>query len=314
MRKTFLIVFSAVVLIGAATAVALWGSGKNREPENPTITQFRGEKAWEDVAYQVAMGPRIPGSEAHLKTGQWIESELKSAGWFVEIQNTEMSGHPIKNIIGKWGAGTPWIVLGAHYDSRMIADRDPDPEMQKQPVPGANDGASGAAVLLEIARVLPSHAANAAKPGKGESDISGQIWLVFFDAEDNGGIADWDWILGSQAFVAGLTQQPDAAVVIDMIGDRDLQIYLEKNSDPDLSRQIWEQGQRLGYSQFISEPKYSMLDDHTPFLRAGIPAVDLIDFDYPYWHTTEDTADKVSPESLEAVGNTLIQWLISRGP
>ncbi len=281
-------------------------------PPRPWSTEFRGSKAWEDVAYQVSLGPRIPGSEAHLKTVQWIQSELERAGWAVEIQETELDGHPIKNIVGKWGTGSPWTVLGAHYDSRMIADRDPDPEKQKQPVPGANDGASGVAVLLEIARVLPNLTVSTPQAAAPARQSPGQIWLVFFDAEDNGRIADWDWILGSTAFVAGLQARPDAAVIVDMIGDSDLQIYMEKNSDPELSRQIWEQAQTLGYQQFIPELKYSMIDDHTPFLNAGIPAVDLIDFDYPYWHTTADTADKVSAESLAAVGNTLIHWLTTR--
>jgi glutaminyl-peptide cyclotransferase len=304
MRKTFLIISLSIVIIVGTAGIILRRTPSTPTASAPAITQFRGDKAWEDVAYQVSLGPRIPGSEAHLKTVQWIESELKQAGWAVEIQDTELDGHPIRNIIGKWGTGSPWTILGAHYDSRMVADQDPDPEKQKQPVPGANDGASGVAVLLEIARVLPNVIGNS-----NSNNPPGQVWLVFFDAEDNGRIADWNWIMGSTAFVAGLSGKPDAAVIVDMIGDSDLQIYYEKNSNPELSREIWAQAEALGYSQFIPQPKYSMIDDHTPFLNAGIPAVDLIDFDYPYWHTTADTSDKVSPQSLEAVGNTLIQWL-----
>jgi Zn-dependent M28 family amino/carboxypeptidase len=95
-----------------------------------------------------------------------------------------------------------------------------------------------------------------------------------------------------------------------MIGDADLNIYLEKNSNPALRAEIWSTAQKIGYgNQFINEEKFSMLDDHTPFLEAGIPAVDLIDFDYPYWHTTQDTPDKVSAESLQAVGDTLLSWV-----
>lgn len=309
MRKSFLIPILSIAIIGLVFIISRRATIPMETSPTPTITQFRGEKAWEDVAYQVSLGPRIPGSEAHLKAIQWIESELKRAGWAVEIQNTEYEGHPIKNIIGKWGSGSPWVILGAHYDSRMIADQDPNPESQKQPVPGANDGASGVAVLLEIARVLPNVASVSDKQAENTTPVAGQIWVVFFDAEDNGGIADWDWILGSRAFVNSLTSQPDAAVIVDMIGDSDLQIYRERNSNPDLSLQIWDQANELGYSQFIDDYKWSMIDDHTPFLDTGIPAVDLIDFDYPYWHTTADTADKVSAQSLEAVGNTLIHWL-----
>jgi glutaminyl-peptide cyclotransferase len=313
MRKIFLIVILSIVTIGAiASGYILWNRPSTPQT-NPAITQFRGDQAWEDVAYQVSLGPRIPGSQAHQNTVNWIESELQQAGWDVELQSTESGGHPIKNIVGKWGTGSPWIILGAHYDSRIFADHDPDPNKQNQPVPGANDGASGVAVLLEIARVLPNvDAISGANRNPGQS--VGQVWVVFFDAEDNGRIADWDWIMGSRAFVDSLSDKPDAAVIVDMIGDSDLQIYLENNSDPELSRQIWDIGQKLGYDQFISEPKYTILDDHIPFLEAGIPAADLIDFDYPYYHTTEDTADKVSPESLEAVGNTLIHWLTRPSP
>ena len=134
------------------------------------------------------------------------------------------------------------------------------------------------------------------------------VWLVFFDAEDNGRIEGWDWILGSREFVKNNPIQPQAAVIVDMIGDADLNIYKERNSNPELTDEIWATAQRLGYEdKFIDAEKHSMLDDHTPFLEAGIPAVDIIDFDYPYWHTMQDTPDKVSAESLKAVGDTLLR-------
>lgn len=269
---------------------------------------FDGQRAWQDVERQVAFGPRLHGSQAHADAVDWMVSELTAAGWEAEVQETASMGHPIRNVIGRWGEGRPWIVLGAHYDSRDLADHDPDPQNRTQPVMGANDGASGVAVLLEMARVLPSHYAAAQAAGH---PWPGQIWLVFFDAEDNGNLPGWDWILGSRAFVASLEEEkPDAAVIVDMIGDADLNIYMEHNSDPELTQKIWDQAARLGYSdQFIPEYKYRVLDDHIPFLEAGIPAVDLIDFDYPYWHTVEDTLDKVSAESLQAVGDTLLAWL-----
>ena len=139
------------------------------------------------------------------------------------------------------------------------------------------------------------------------------VWLVFFDAEDNGRIAGWDWILGSRAFVEELVYHPKAAVIVDMIGDADQDIYIERNSDPQLVKEIWGIAAELGYRQsFIPWPNHDMTDDHTPFIEAGIPAVDIIDFDYPYWHTTEDTVDKVSAESLEAVGRTLQEWIERR--
>jgi Zn-dependent M28 family amino/carboxypeptidase len=166
-------------------------------------------------------------------------------------------------------------------------------------MPGANDGASGVAVLLEMARVLPPETED--------------IWLVFFDAEDSGGIENWDWLLGSRAFAASLQTNPDAVIILDMIGDADLNIYQERNSDTALTESIWKTAAKLGYDDvFIPQSKYRMLDDHTPFLEKGIPAVDIIDFDYPYWHTTADTPDKVSAQSLEIVGTTMLAWLENR--
>lgn len=258
--------------------------------------KFNGQKALKDVQYQTSLGARTPGSPAHDQIVEWIGAELKSAGWQAEVQEASRMGHPIQNIIGRRSNQPPQIILAAHYDSRLVADRDPDTGKRSEAVPGANDGASGVAVLLELARTLPAD--------------SVPVWLVFFDAEDNGNLPGWDWILGSRAFVDTLAQKPRAAIVIDMIGDADLNIYLEKNSDAQLATQIWAQAASLGYGKaFIPVPGYILLDDHIPFIQAGIPAVDIIDFDYPYWHTTADTADKVSAASLQAVGETLLAWV-----
>lgn len=267
----------------------------------PIAESFDGDRAYEDVQTQVLYGDRIPGSTGHQQTLEYVQSELKNAGWQVEIKDTTYQGHPVQNITARRGDSTSPIIFAAHYDTRMYADQDTDPNLHSQPVPGANDGASGVAVLLEMARVMPAD--------------QKAVWLVFFDTEDQGHIKGWDWILGSQAYADSLTVSPQAVIVIDMIGDADLNIYREKSSDQTLTDQIWQSAADLGYSeQFINDEKYNMLDDHTPFLEKGIPAVDIIDFDYPYWHTTQDTADKVSPESLSVVGNTLLSWLKSIEP
>ena len=127
------------------------------------LKEFSGEQALKDVEYQIGLGPRVPESPAHDQIVNWIQSQLKEAGWSVEVQETQRMGHPIQNVIGKWGEGTPWIILGAHYDSRLAADQDPNQSNHSLPVPGANDGASGVAVLLELARNLPSHLKNIGK-------------------------------------------------------------------------------------------------------------------------------------------------------
>jgi glutaminyl-peptide cyclotransferase len=299
--------------VAPATATAL-PTETPRPTDTPAPRAFDGQRALRDVETQLAFGPRTVGSSAHQKTGDWIAAELKQAGWQVEIQETTYQGKPVRNIIGKWGQGRPWVTLSAHYDSRLAADHDPDPQKQSQAVPGANDGASGAAVLLELARVLPAQLAasggEVALQGGQANQRAEQIWLVFVDTEDNGKLPGWDWILGSRAFVESLKEKPDAEVNVDMIGDRNLNIYFEKNSNMMMNQEIWAAAAAQGYfDKFIPQPGKSILDDHRPFLEAGIPAVDLIDFDYPFWHTTADSLDKVSAESLKAVGETLTAWL-----
>lgn len=295
--KRIRLYLSLIGLLLAATigryAFAFWTR------PGPASVPFDGQRALTDVETQVAFGPRTPGSSGQAQALDWMRSELTLAGWDSRIQSAHMLGHSIQNLIAWRSDQLPQIILAAHYDSRLLADQDPDPARRGEPVPGANDGASGVAVLLELARSLPTE--------------TPPLWLVFFDAEDNGHLPGWDWLLGSRAFVAQLKTRPEAVVIVDMVGDADQQIYIEKNSTPALVAEIWQTAADLGYAErFIPEPKYSMLDDHTPFLEAGIAAVDIIDFDYPYWHTTADTPDKVSAESLAAVGNTLREWLLRR--
>ena len=300
------VVVGGLVLAGLGWIINLSYNAYSQYKITPQ-TKFNKLKALQDVNFQTNLGPRTVGSPAHEQTRQWIVKNLEAAGWETSVQETQYP-QPIANIIGRWGKTGPIIIIGAHYDSRFIADKDPDPARRTFPVPGANDGASGVAVLLEMARVIPQVAH--------QMQQERQIYLVFFDTEDNGNIPGWDWILGSQAFVQklqALNVRPEAAVIIDMIGDADLNIYQESNSDPGLTQEIWNQAARSGYSKyFLPMQKYNILDDHIPFLNAGIPAVDIIDFDYPYWHTTEDTADKVSGDSLKAVGDTLINWILQK--
>ncbi len=288
-KKITLLLFSTILLTLIGVYLLFL------QPKEPI--SFDGNRAYADVEKQLSFGPRTPGSAAHQNFIDWLTEELKISGWQPSIQQGEMLGNPIKNIIAYRGEESPEIILVAHYDSRLFADNDPDPELKLQPVPGANDGASGVAVLVELARVLP--------------DDTLPIWLLFTDAEDNGRISGWDWILGARYFVSTMKFHPKAVIVVDMIGDRELNIYKELNSDPELTSQIWEVAKNLGYeAYFINEPKHNIIDDHLPFIEAGIPAVDIIDIEYPFWHTSQDTLDKISPDSLSIVGETLLQWIL----
>jgi glutaminyl-peptide cyclotransferase len=257
---------------------------------------FDAQRAYDRVKYQLDLGPRTMGSIAHEQTAQWIVSSLLKANWQVEIQEGSIAGQSIKNIIARRGSGSPWVILGSHYDSRALADKDPNPEMRDQPVPGADDGASTVAILLELARVIPM-------------DINKQVWMVFFDDEDNGNSNGEGWSLGSEYFVSKLEGTPDRVVILDMLGDKNLNIYMEENSNQAINAEIWATANELGYSQFIPEYKYAIIDDHLPFIETGIKAADIIDINYAYWHTTQDTLDKISAASLKVVGDTVLMWL-----
>jgi hypothetical protein len=260
--------------------------------------EFDSSSALSLVEEQMAFGPRFPGSAGHLDAQDWIESRLRDAGWQVERQEFAFDDIALRNIVGDLESdGGGLFVLGAHYDTRPVADR--DPSKSGLPVPGANDGASGVAVLLELARALPS------------MRLGCDVQLAFFDAEDSGRIAGWDWSLGSRHFAEQLSTAPDAVVIVDMVGDRDLRLPREMNSTPELVEAIWAAAQAAGSGAFVDEPGPSLIDDHIPFIERGWPAVDIIDFDYPYWHTPQDTADKISAESLGQVGRALAAWLQS---
>jgi Zn-dependent M28 family amino/carboxypeptidase len=265
---------------------------------------FSGARALEHVEALVAFGPRPTGSEANRKAGDYIRRTLERYGWTVEEQEFSYRGERVRNIVGKKGQG-PIIALGTHYDTRPLADRDATD--RSRPVPGANDGGSGAGVLLELARVL----------GKEATDQA-EIWLIFFDGEDRGGIDGWAWCVGSSHMVADMVARkvplPEYAVIIDMVGDKDQQIYYEWSSSLWLQEKIWRIADELGYRRhFIPQHKYEIIDDHTAFLTWGISAALVIDFDYPYWHTVEDTLDKISVDSLQRVGDVMVT-LLEREP
>jgi len=263
-----------------------------------TETIFDHLKAFQYLEEQVAFGPRWPGSTGNKAAGDSIIKHLLEASWIVEEQLFDYQNIQGRNIIGRTNLGKGEVViLGAHYDTRKIADQTPG---SNQPVLGAVDGASGVAVLLELARSLDLER------------ISNEVWLSFFDIEDNGrnGMPGFDWIVGSTYMASNLSVSPEAVIVVDMVGDRDQQFYYEGYSDPNLRNELWQLAAELDFGAFfIPRIDQYIIDDHLPFARLGIPAVDIIDFDYPHWHTIEDTIDKASADSLYHVGRLLEVWL-----
>lgn len=262
------------------------------------------------IKKQLIFGPRYPGTEGHKKTLNFIYDELKRYTEEVEFQEFEYKRFNLTNIIAKfnYSNSNKTIILGTHYDTRKFADRDIHFDKRREPVPGANDGASGVALLLEIGRILK------------EASPEYNIIMVFFDAEDQGEIEGWDWCVGSSYFAQKIETVLDKnsieyAIIVDMIGDKRLQIYKEENSyntAPDLINKIWKIAYKFKYEEFKPNIKYKIVDDHIPLIKAGIKSVLLIDFDYPYWHTTYDTLDKVRGESLRCVGNVLLSLIYRR--
>jgi Zn-dependent M28 family amino/carboxypeptidase len=246
-----------------------------------------------------SFGPRIPGSDAHIRSREFIATVLRSYGWTVEIQSSQIQGHPFHNILASQGNGPIDVLFGSHYDSRIVADRDPNALFHKMQVPGANDGGASTTILMELARIIPPENAD-------------NLGLVFFDIEDQGNIDGWDWILGSRLFVNQNKELPSKVILLDMIGGFDQKIIPPNNSDPEIYKDIQNYAIKLGYSdQFRSPSQSGILDDHVPFIEKGVPSVDLIDIIDPYWHTTLDDLENVSMQSLQRVGDTLYFWILS---
>ncbi len=280
---------------------------------NPRI-DVDGARALARVARQVEAGPRIPGSAGHAAVQDWIVVELARLGARVERQrftdSTLASPLPLANVIGHFAprgaAGGRRIVLCAHYDTRPWCDQDPDSARRGDPLPGANDGGSGVAVLLEVAEQLARHPPPLA------------VDLVFFDGEDQGR-ADHpeEFSRGAAGYARRLEDpKPTAAFLFDMVGDRDLEIHPEQRSleqAANLVAMVLAGARATGARGFREEPRHRVTDDHVPLLEAGVPAVDIIDFDYQAWHTHRDRLDQVSAESLAQVSRVAV-WLVSSSP
>jgi glutaminyl-peptide cyclotransferase len=289
-------------------------------------TAFSGDSALAFAKAQVAFGPRVPGTDAHRKAGDWIIAQMKSRADSVEVQSwthRTLTGVslPMRNIVARFNVGaTNRVLYVTHWDSRPTADSDRNLGARQRPFDSANDGAAGVGMFVALAAALKKTPPNVG------------VDLVFVDGEDWGTFESWedttknkDVLIGSQYFARTMpaTYKPLFGVVFDMIGDASLQLSQEAysaNSAPEVVTKVWDMARELGYSKyFLREPGTAITDDHLPFIRKGLHVIDVIDVDYcsdggrncegedrNLHHTAGDTIDKVSAKSLQIVGDVAL--------
>ena len=274
---------------------------------------FNAERAFSYLVTQVDFGPRVPGSQASADCRNFFYEQFKQTQIPVDSQLFtffdiySQTNIPMTNVIGSFVSDPkyPTIVLMAHYDCRPRTDHAINKELQNQPLDGASDGASGVAVLLELANLFHEK--------KPELNVD----IVFVDGEDWGKSGDIQfYMLGSKEFARrGIRGKYKFGIVVDLVGDKDLTIYREiysENSSKELNDLIFETAKKLQVTGFIDSLKYAISDDHLSLITSGIPAVDIIDFDYKYWHTEFDTPENCSAESLESVGKIIAEIIYNK--
>ncbi|HLX12491.1 MAG TPA: M28 family peptidase [Bacteroidota bacterium] len=324
-RLSFTLLMASSLIIGLAGCAKdspkeATAQQKTSQADAPTpIPSFDGKNAFAYLTAQTDFGPRNPGSNGHINCLSYLQSQFSQYADTVSLQPFTTIGYDgevlkLTNVFASFNPNaTKRVLLIAHWDTRPRADQDPNPKKQNQPILGANDAASGVAVLLEIARLC-----KATPPPIG-------LDLLCVDGEDYGKEGDNNfYLLGARYFAKNLPPgySPQFAILLDMIGDKELEIRKERFSlqnAPDIVNLVWSTAAELGYSQFSDELQGWVTDDHLPFNDAGIKAIDLIDFNYPdttnrYWHTTQDTPDKCSPQSLEAVGRVITTVVFRQTP
>ena len=261
---------------------------------------------------QIDMGPRIPGTNASLAFQDWIFSKVANyPDYSIKNYTSTYKGVELRNFLISSGDSMPPYLFGAHYDSRARATNDPNPDNRNLPVPGANDGASGVAAILELLNHMPT-------------SVASQIGFVLFDGEDQGtlGMIDengssWQWIVGSTNFVNALTtdqrSQISAFILFDMIANPNLIIKRESGSNTTLFNEFSNIADQLGYSDVFTNKDlgYGIEDDHQPFLAASIPSLDIIDdlYNYPQWHTIQDDMAHVNPQNVAKIVDVSLGWL-----
>jgi hypothetical protein len=281
----------------------------SKDATSAGVPAFDGKQALALIAKQLEFGPRNPGSAGHAACLGWLKERLQATSHQLAVEPFELED--------PYGSGTlaltnlrasfypnraRRIALAAHWDTRPRADQQPGGEVDK-PIPGANDGGSGVAVLLSMARILKEHPLKAIG-----------VDLLFFDGEDYGREGDTQYyLLGSKQYVSAHPgYRPRALILLDMVAGKNLSISMERNGlqrAQELSFLVFSKAASLGLPAFVSVPGQAILDDHIPFLINGVESVDLIDLDYRQWHTLQDDLPACSAASLQQVGDLLVALL-----
>jgi hypothetical protein len=261
--------------------------------------EFSGDKAFAHVQRLVDFGPRPAGSEGIEKSRRYIEDQLRLSGWQVTQQaftdDTPRGKVHFVNVIARFpaqGKSAPMFLLCSHYDTKTF---------DAIKFVGANDGGSSTGLLLELARVIGQH-----------PNLAVKVELVFFDGEEAyERFSETDGLYGSRSFAKHLndTKQFRSGILFDMVGDRSLGVTLPADSPPEMARDIFAAAEALKLRNYFTYLDREMIDDHSPLNASGIPTIDIIDFDYPAWHTAGDTIDKISATSLQIVGSVALYYL-----
>lgn len=323
MKQLFL---TTILVAGALIASACGGKSAGQTAAEPAAKVTAAvltdaDSLYARVADQVAMGPRVPGTPGHERCIDYITRRLKAAGGDVSVQDTlfapvgsDVKAQRVRNITGRFNAGAPrHVLLLAHYDTRPWADQEADSTLHSTPIDGANDGASGVGVLLEIARLMNRLPKNV------------EVEMLFVDAEDAGTYDDdFSWCVGSQAWADAFDpttrRVPEYAILLDMVGARDARFHREYFSDRyarNVNNLVWDAARRAGYGdRFPDEIGGALNDDHIHIMRMGIPAIDIVEsansatgsFN-PTWHTLDDTIDNIDRATLKMVGDVVINTI-----
>lgn len=320
--KMLYILFAAAMISCSQTPSSSSAKVESQPVKQQNVPAFDADSAWVFVENQVKFGPRVPNSEAHVACGNYLTSELKRFGAQVYEQEATLTAYngtqlKAKNIIGSFNPeNSKRVLLFAHWDSRPYADHDKDPANHKKPIDGADDGASGVGVLLEMARQF-----SIKSPAIG-------IDIIFFDAEDYGTpefvkeYKENTWCLGAQFWAKNphvKGYKADFGILLDMVGAKNASFFKEATSmryAPQVVEEVWSTARDLGYGKFfINAEGGAITDDHQyVILGRNIPCIDIIYTDPesdngfgPHWHTQNDTMDNIDRETLKAVGQTVLQ-------